>query len=103
MNLKGTLPLLILKALEPGPKHGYRIASEIKATSKGILDFQEGALYPALHDRENKGLIESYEEMEKGRVRRYYRLTAKGRKALAKERKEWKALSSAVTMYLEEA
>ncbi|HPO16710.1 MAG TPA: PadR family transcriptional regulator [Candidatus Hydrogenedentes bacterium] len=103
MNLKGTLPLLILKALESGPKHGYRIASEIKANSKGILDFQEGALYPALHDRENKGMIESFEEMEKGRMRRYYRLTAKGRKVMAKEREEWKALSGAVTMFLEKA
>lgn len=103
MNLKGTLPLLILRALESGPKHGYLIAAEIKANSKGVLDFREGALYPALHDRENKGLIQSYEEVENGRTRRYYRLTQKGKKALAKEREEWRALSGAVTMFLEEA
>jgi len=103
MNLKGTLPLLILRALESGPKHGYLIAAEIKANSKGVLDFREGALYPALHDRENKGLIQSYEEVENGRTRRYYRLTQKGKKVLAKEREEWKALAGAVTVFLEQA
>ncbi len=103
MNLKGTLPMLILRSLEGGPKHGYRIATEIKAKSKGVLDFKEGTLYPTLHDQENKGLIESYEQTEAGRVRRYYRLTEHGRKVLAKERAEWKQVSKAVTMILEGA
>ena len=103
MNLKGTLPTLILHTLETGPKHGYRIATEIKAKSKGVLDFREGTLYPALHDQENKGLIESYEQTENGRVRRYYRLTEDGRKILAKDRVEWKEFSRAVTLILEEA
>lgn len=103
MNLKGTLPVLILHSLETGPKYGYRIATEIKAKSKGVLDFREGTLYPALHSQENKGLIESYEEVEKGRVRRYYRLTEDGKKALAKEREAWRSLSHAVTLILEGA
>lgn len=103
MNLKGTLPVLILHALETGPKYGYRIATEIKAKSKGVLDFREGTLYPALHDQENKGLIESYEQVENGRTRRYYRLTEDGKKVLAKERVEWKKLSHAVTLILEGA
>ena len=103
MNLKGTLPLLILHALENGPKHGYRIACEIKAKSKGVLDFKEGTLYPALHEQENKGLVESYEQTENGRRRRYYRLTEDGQKVLAKERTEWRAFSRAVTHVLEGA
>ena len=65
MNLKGTLPTLILRALTEGPNHGYRIAQEIKSKSKGVLDFREGTLYPALHALENKGLIESYEQVLK--------------------------------------
>ena len=103
MNLKGTLPLLILGALEREPKHGYLIATEIKAKSKGVLDFREGTLYPALHEQERKGLIESYELEEPGRVRRYYRITENGRRVLEKERAEWKEVSAAVTLLLEGA
>jgi transcriptional regulator len=103
MNLKGTLPTLILRTLEQGPNHGYRIAQDIKAKSKGVLDFKEGTLYPALHGLENKGLLESYEQMERGRMRRYYRLTERGHKTLAKEQKEWQELSSAISVILEGA
>jgi len=103
MNLKGTLPTLILKTLTRGPNHGYRIAQEIKKTSKGVLDFKEGTLYPALHALEHKGLLESYEAYEKGRLRRYYKLTERGTKVLAKERKEWRQVSAAVTLILEGA
>ena len=102
MNLKGTLPTLILHTLSRGPNHGYRIAQEIKAKSKGVLDFKEGTLYPALHALENKDLVESYEQTENGRVRRYYQLTERGKKELAKERTEWRNLSKAVTLILGE-
>lgn len=101
MNLKGTLPLLILRILQGGPLHGYAIAQEIRARSKGLLDFTEGTLYPALHGQENRGLIESVEREENGRVRRCYRLTARGRRALETERREWKSLSTAVSLVLE--
>ena len=103
MNFKGTLPTLILQALANGPCHGYRIAQGIKAGSKGVLDFKEGTLYPALHKLRNEGLVESYEEVEKGRTRQYYRITRAGRAALAKDRAEWKELSRAVTTLLAEA
>lgn len=103
MNLKGTLPALILKTLERGPAHGYRVAQHIRKHSKGVLDFKEGTLYPALHNLEHKGLIESYEETEKGRTRRNYRLTEKGRKILSKEQEEWQEISNAITGLLEGA
>ncbi len=103
MNLKGTLPVLILRTIEREAKHGYRIAQEIKAQSKGVLDFREGTLYPALHGLEQKGLVKSNERVEKGRTRRYYRLTVDGHKALEKEHKEWKSLSMAVDAVLEGA
>ncbi len=103
MNLKGTLPTLILKTLERGPKHGYRIAQEIKAKSKGVLDFKEGTLYPALHDLENRGLLESYEQTHNGRTRRYYRLTEDGKKILEKDRAQWDKVSKAVSLILKEA
>src|ERR1700741_4902058 len=98
MNLRGTLPTLILEAIERDPDHGYSIAQRIKERSKGVLDFKEGTLYPALHKLELEGAVESYEELEKGRIRRYYRITKTGRAALAKDRKEWKQVSRAVEL-----
>src|SRR5882757_3122589 len=103
MNFKGTLPTLILQALQQSPDHGYRIAQQIKKRSKGVLDFKEGTLYPALHKLENEGLVESYEGIEKGRPRRYYRITESGHGALARDRAEWQDLSQAVTTILAEA
>lgn len=103
MNLKGTLPALVLQVLAREPSHGYRIAQEIKAWSEGLLDFREGTLYPALHRLESDGLVESYEGVEQGRTRRYYRITKAGRGVLARDRKEWQAASRAVSLILEEA
>ena len=103
MNLKGSLPLLILHILAQQPNHGYRIAQEIKHRSAGVLDFKEGTLYPALHSLEDKGLIASYTTDEQGRARRYYRLTEAGRAVLAREREEWMRYARAITNILGEA
>jgi len=103
MNFKGTLPTLILEALVHEPTHGYRIAQSIKERSEGVLDFKEGTLYPALHKLETEGMVESYGSVEKGRPRRYYRITKSGRRMLTKDREEWQALSRAVTTILGEA
>jgi DNA-binding PadR family transcriptional regulator len=94
VNFKGTLPALILEALAHEPSHGYRIAQQIKERSQGVL---------ALHKLENEGLVESYEDIENGRSRRYYRITKAGRGTLAKDRAEWRELSQAVTMILGKA
>jgi DNA-binding PadR family transcriptional regulator len=100
MNLKGTLPVLILQVLSTGDKHGYAIAQEIKARSEGTLDFQEGSLYPALHAQEQKGLIESCETHGDGRRRRSYRLTRMGIEHLESARDEWKLIAGAVSHIL---
>jgi PadR family transcriptional regulator len=103
MNFKGTLPTLILEALAHEPSHGYRIAQRIKERSRGVLDFKEGTLYPALHKLQNQGLVESHEAVENGRPRRYYRITRSGRAVLGQDRAEWRKLSRAVTTILGEA
>ena len=103
MNFRGTLPTLILEALSVEPSHGYRIAQGIKERSQGVLDFKEGTLYPALHKLENERLVESYEGVEKGRPRRYYRITESGHAALARDRAEWRQVSWAVSTILGEA
>ena len=96
VNLKGSLPALILEVLSRGPSHGYQIALLIKRRSEGVLDFKEGTLYPALHGLEREGLVVSEERPENGRVRRYYTLTQAGEKVLADERAEWERLSRAI-------
>jgi transcriptional regulator len=103
LNFKGTLPTLILEELVQAPSHGYAIAQSIKSRSKGVLDFKEGTLYPALHKLETAGHVESYEGSENNRPRRYYRITKSGRGILAKDRAEWRAISQAVTVILGEA
>jgi PadR family transcriptional regulator, regulatory protein PadR len=102
MNFKGSLTTLILQNLKRGPNHGYRIAQEIKEKSKGVLDFKEGTLYPALHGLENKDLIESYTQVENGRTRCYYRLTTKGKKVLGEQKQEWERYSGAMSLVLQE-
>jgi PadR family transcriptional regulator, regulatory protein PadR len=100
MNLKGSLPLLILNILTRGPGHGYRIAQQIKTQSQGVLDFKEGTLYPTLHSLEQQGLLEAYNAEENGRPRRYYQITASGRKELEKQHREWKQFVQAVNLTL---
>jgi len=88
LNFKGSLPTLILHNLSQGPNHGYQIAQEIKQKSKGVLDFMEGTLCPALHDLEAMRLIPSHTRTVNGRPRCGYKLTEKGKKALTKQMEE---------------
>jgi PadR family transcriptional regulator, regulatory protein PadR len=103
MNLKGSLPLLVLHLLAERPAHGYELSRLIKQRSDGVLDFREGTLYPALHALEDKGWIASSEGSEQGRTRRSYRLTEAGHAALAGERAAWRRFSRAVDATLGEA
>jgi PadR family transcriptional regulator, regulatory protein PadR len=97
----GTLELLILKAVTWGPRHGYAIGRWIRETTGEVLVVQEGALYPALHRLERKGLLdEDWRESETGRQAKYYTLTAPGRSHLRAERKRWEAFAGAVTRAL---
>lgn len=103
MNLKGSLPLLILYNLRNEPSHGYAIAKHIKQTTNGVLDFKEGTLYPTLHGMQKQGLVETYKEQVNGRKRNYYRLTDKGHKMLKVELNEWHEFTRAVNSVLEGA
>ena len=89
---------LVLAILHKGPSYGYAIIGEVRALSGGELEWSEGMLYPVLHRLEDQGLIESYEEVgETGRKRKYYRLRADGKRALADERRQWDAVHAALT------
>jgi transcriptional regulator len=97
----GTLDLLILQTLLPGPRHGYAIGLHLKEGTKGNLDPEEGVLYPALYRLNRKGLIRGeWGETETGRRARFYTLTRKGQMALRRERARWKKHMHAVEAIL---
>jgi transcriptional regulator len=100
----GTLDLLILRTVESGPKHGYAVGRWIRERSSGVLDVEEGALYPALHRLEKRGLLDSeWGQTETGRRAKFYRLSARGRARLEEEASRWSAYSTAVQSVLEKA
>ncbi len=102
--LRGTLDLLILRTLLPGPSHGHAIAKHIQRTSEDLLQIETGSLYPALYRLEARGWIAaSWELSDKGKRARYYRITAKGRKQLAAEQSKWDAFVRAVGLLLKPA
>lgn len=99
--LRGTLDLLILKALMWGPRHGYAVTDLIRRQSDDALMLEEGTLYPALWRLESKGLLEAeWGLSENKRKAKYYRLTTQGRRQLHHEVKTWEAYAAAVAKVL---
>lgn len=102
--VQGTLDMLILKTLTRGPMHGYSIVEFIQQTSDDILRVEEGALYPALHRLELRGLLSAeWGVSENNRRAKYYRLTALGRKYLVEEASSWERLAGAVSRVMQSA
>jgi len=98
---QGTLDLLILRVLAPGPLHGYAIARRIQLRSREVLAVQQGSLYPALHRLENRRLLAAdWKRSDTGREAKFYRLTARGRAHLASETASWEQLVEAVGLIL---
>ena len=97
----GTLEMLILKTLSRGAMHGYAIVEFIQETTHDVLKVEEGALYPALHRLEVKGLLLSeWGLSDNNRRAKYYRLSAAGRKQLAAETERWERVAGAVARIL---
>jgi PadR family transcriptional regulator, regulatory protein PadR len=100
--IQGTLEMLILKALLRGPLHGYSVAEWIQQTSQQMLKVEEGALYPALHRMELRGLLKSkWGTSENNRRAKFYELTSEGQKRLDAESQRWARLSSAVAFVMQ--
>jgi PadR family transcriptional regulator len=99
--LRGTLDLLILRTLLPGPQHGHAIAKHIQRTSEDLLQVETGSLYPALYRLEANGWVAaSWARSDKGKRARYYRLTPLGRKQLTSEHSKWDAFARAMGLLL---
>ena len=88
---------LILAVLADRPCHGYAVIEELRRRSDGVLDFPEGTIYPALYKLEAAGAVASSWTVAEGRRRRMYRLTAAGRRELARAREDWDTLARAMT------
>ena len=102
--LQGTLDVLILRTLRPGPQHGHAIAKHIQRTSEDLLQVETGSLYPALHRLEARGWVAaSWEISDKGKRSRFYHLTPSGRKQLATQQSQWEAFSRAMGLILNPA
>ncbi len=100
--LQGTLDLLILRTLLPGPQHGWAISERIQQVSQEVLRVNQGSLYPALHRLEHQGWMKAeWGVSELGRRARFYRLTAAGRKQLELEAETWTRMTAAIGRVLE--
>jgi transcriptional regulator len=100
-NLQGALALLILKALERDPMHGWGITLHIQSVSNDVLHIEEGSLYPALHRMEKAGWIKAeWGLSENNRRARFYRITASGRKQVHSEQQKWETVAQAIALVL---
>jgi PadR family transcriptional regulator, regulatory protein PadR len=99
--LQGTLDLLVLKALQLEPMHGFGISVRIRQMSDEVLQVEQGSLYPALYRLEEQGWISAeWGTSENNRKARFYKLTAAGRKQLNAETENWERVSAAINLVL---
>src|SRR5258706_13354016 len=102
--MPGTLDMLVLKTVSRGAMHGYSIAQFIQQASSDVLKVEEGALYPALHRLEVRGLLKAeWGSSDNNRHAKFYRLTALGRRALDQESDYWTRVAGAITRVMQTA
>ena len=95
--MRGAGPAAVLRLLERGERYGYELIQLLENQSDGVLAMGQSTLYPLLYNLEGKKLITSRAQVaENGRPRKYYRLTEKGKRQIARDRKQWQALSAAM-------
>ena len=99
--LRGSLDLLVLKTLSLAPMHGWGISQRVQQISEGVLEVNQGSLYPALQRLEKDGLVASdWDTTDNNRRARYYRLTAAGKRELGVELESWRRFASGLEAVL---
>ena len=99
--LRGSLDLLVLKTLSLQPMHGWGISQRVQQLSSGVLEVNQGSLYPALQRLEKDGLVVSdWGTTDNNRRARYYRITAAGRRALGQELESWRRFAAGLETVL---
>jgi transcriptional regulator len=100
--LQGTIDMLVLRALQLQPMHGWGITERLEQWSESVLQLGQGTLYPALYRLERQGLIRSeWRVTANNRRARYYALTPLGRRHLNQELADWRRMSRAINLVLE--
>jgi PadR family transcriptional regulator, regulatory protein PadR len=95
--LQGTLDMLILQTLQWGTQHGYGISQAIRAQSGEVLQVETGSLYPALHRMERQGwIVSKWGQTDQNQRAKFYRITAEGKKQLARDRSKWETMVAAI-------
>ena len=100
---RGSHELILLKLLSRKDMYGYQLIQEMALLSEDVFRMSQGSLYPFLHTLEGRGLITSYAQVVNGRERRFYRLTASGRRALAEKEGQWEVYTRAMGRILKGA
>lgn len=96
--MRGAGPVAVLKLLERRDMYGYELAEALASKTAGVLDMGQSTLYPMLYNLESKGLIESYwQSAASERDRKYYKLTTDGKRRLADDTQQWRAVAQAMT------
>jgi transcriptional regulator len=98
--LSGTVEMMILEVISAAESYGYQITQRVLNRSDGRFELKEGSLYPALHRLERQKLVAARWSEHDGRRRKYYRLTALGKKSLSQKRSDWEAFSASVNSVL---
>ena len=99
---QGTLDLLILKILSLEPQHGWAISERLRQVSTGVVQVQQGSIYPALHRLERRGWISSrWAASDNNRNAKYYELTRTGRKQLQSDTAAWRTLALTIGQILD--
>jgi PadR family transcriptional regulator, regulatory protein PadR len=98
--MRGSLDLMVLSVLSAGPKYGYLLQQELREASRGLVDTAAGTLYPLLHRLEADKIIRSRWDVSTGRRRKWYELTAAGRRRLAEQAQEWHEYSECLSSVL---
>lgn len=94
--LKGSTNMLVLSLIENENMYGYQMIRKLSQKSETVFEFQEGTLYPILHNLEAKNLISSYWDIVEGKKRKYYTITKEGKKHLKEKKEEWKIFSQSI-------
>ncbi|GFI49508.1 helix-turn-helix transcriptional regulator [Lachnospiraceae bacterium 62-26] len=95
--VSGSTSMLILRLLEEKDMYGYEMIERLRSKSGNVFELKAGTLYPLLHGMEAKGFLDSFEQEEAGKVRKYYCVTREGRRILEEKKEEWKIYAQAVT------
>ena len=98
--VSGSMKMLILGLLKEKDMYGYEMIDSLRQRSRNVFELKAGTLYPLLHGMEEKGLLTAYEQEYAGKVRKYYRITKKGKQEIDKKTEEWQKYASAVTNVL---